>query len=145
VSDFLPDAVPVKIENMDMTCETQNAAASQVTDPLGAVLTTDGACKFLVWAPRAKSVDLIVYGAKELALPMKPLSDGYFGASATDISAGALYKYRLDGHAARPDPASRSQPQGVHGPSQVIDRNFTWNDEDWRGISLSKYVVTNCT
>jgi len=141
LSDFLPVPVQVKIESMDTTCETQNAAASQLTDPLGAVLTADGMCKFLVWAPHAKSVEIIVYGGQERVLPMEPLSDGYFGASARDISAGALYKYRLDGQNARPDPASRFQPQGVHGPSQVVDTRFDWSDADWRGIPLSKYVV----
>ena len=65
---------------------------------------------------------------------------GYFHAVVEGISAGALYRYRLDGEKERPDPASRYQPRGVHGPSQIIDSSFKWNDSRWRGIPLEKYV-----
>ena len=66
---------------------------------------------------------------------------GYFHAVAEGISAGALYRYRLDGEKERPDPASRYQPQGVHGPSQIVDSRFNWSDSEWRGIPLEKYVL----
>jgi maltooligosyltrehalose trehalohydrolase len=65
---------------------------------------------------------------------------GYFHAVVEGISAGALYRYRLDGEKERPDPASRYQPRGVHGPSQIMDSSFNWNDSRWRGIPLEKYV-----
>jgi maltooligosyltrehalose trehalohydrolase len=52
-----------------------------------------------------------------------------------------LYFYRLNGSIERPDPASRSQPQGVHGPSQVVDPHFDWHDQNWFGLPLKDYVL----
>jgi maltooligosyltrehalose trehalohydrolase len=56
------------------------------------------------------------------------------------VNPGALYHYRLDGQTERPDPASRFQPQGVHGPSQVLDGDFPWDDADWSGLPLEDYI-----
>jgi maltooligosyltrehalose trehalohydrolase len=72
---------------------------------------------------------------------MQAVGCGYFHAFVEDIAAGALYRYRLNDEKERPDPASRSQPQGVHGPSQIVDSRFSWNDSDWRGLPLEKYVL----
>jgi len=58
-----------------------------------------------------------------------------------DVGPGSLYRYRLDGRQERPDPASRYQPQDVHGPSQVVDDAFTWADHDWRGLPWPHYVL----
>jgi len=58
-----------------------------------------------------------------------------------DTVPGALYRYRLNGEIERPDPASRLQPQGVHGPSEVVDRSFSWEDQLWRGLPLKEFVV----
>jgi maltooligosyltrehalose trehalohydrolase len=71
---------------------------------------------------------------------MHSVGGGYYHAVVEGISAGALYRYRLDNEKERPDPASRYQPQGVHGPSQVVDHRFGWSDSDWRGLPLEKYV-----
>jgi maltooligosyltrehalose trehalohydrolase len=65
---------------------------------------------------------------------------GYFHAVAEDLSVGALYRYRLNNSNERPDPASRYQPTGVHGPSQIVEEKFEWSDYSWRGLSLEKYV-----
>jgi maltooligosyltrehalose trehalohydrolase len=108
---------------------------------LGAALVGDNACSFLVWAPRARGVEVCIVEPKERTVPMKDAGRGYFHAVVDGISAGALYRYRLDGEKERPDPASRYQPQGVHGPSQIVDSRFTWNDSRWRGIPLEKYVL----
>jgi maltooligosyltrehalose trehalohydrolase len=72
---------------------------------------------------------------------MHPTSCGYFHAVAEGISPGTLYRYRLDNDKELPDPASRHQPQGVHGPSQVMDNRFRWNDSSWRGLPKEKYVL----
>ncbi len=72
---------------------------------------------------------------------MHPTSCGYFLAIADDIPARTLYRYRLDNDKELPDPASRHQPQGVHGPSQVVENCFAWNDSSWRGLPLEKYVL----
>ncbi len=108
---------------------------------LGAALVGENACSFLVWAPRARSVEVCIVEPRERVVPMQGAGCGYFHAVVGGISAGALYRYRLDGEKERPDPASRYQPQGVHGPSQIIDSGFHWNDSRWRGIPLEKYVL----
>jgi maltooligosyltrehalose trehalohydrolase len=74
-------------------------------------------------------------------VPMQPLERGYFLAHAENAGPGALYRYRLNDRAEHPDPASRFQPQGVHGPSQVVDNYFDWSDAGWRGLSLHEYVL----
>jgi maltooligosyltrehalose trehalohydrolase len=109
-------------------------------EALGGVLVGENACSFLVWAPRARSVEVRIVEPRERAVPMQGAGCGYFHAVVEGISAGALYRYRLDGENERPDPASRYQPRGVHGPSQIIDSSFKWNDSRWRGIALEKYV-----
>jgi maltooligosyltrehalose trehalohydrolase len=109
--------------------------------PLGASLTSDGNCSFLVWAPRAKQVDVGIIQSSERMIPTRPLSFGYFYGEASGIEPGTEYKYLLDGEKERPDPASRFQPHGVHGASQVVGPSFKWNDVSWRGIPLASYVI----
>ena len=108
--------------------------------PLGATILDSGECSFLVWAPRAKQVEVcIAPGQRTVAMTSLPF--GYFCAEVQDVKPGAEYKYRLDGKNERPDPASKFQPQGVHGPSQVVGSGFDWTDQAWRGIPLSQYVI----
>jgi maltooligosyltrehalose trehalohydrolase len=109
-------------------------------ETLGGVLVGENACSFLVWAPRARSVEVRIVEPRERAVPMQVAGCGYFHAVVEGISAGARYRYRLNGENERPDPASRYQPRGVHGPSQITDSSFKWNDSRWRGIPLEKYV-----
>ena len=74
---------------------------------------------------------------------MMPLARGehdYFTGTAA-VGAGARYFVIADQGAPRPDPASRSQPDGVHAASEVIDTSFAWRDHDWRGIPLAEYVI----
>lgn len=114
---------------------------SQIDEALGAVRAPDGTCRFLLWAPRAKKVDVLILGSGVRAVAMEPIERGYFAATADNVAFGALYQYRLDSHKERPDPASRFQPRGVHGPSQVTETHFHWDDTAWRGIPLPKYVL----
>ena len=67
---------------------------------------------------------------------------GYFSASVDDVGPGACYRYRLDGEKLRPDPTSHYQPEGVHGPSAVVDPAFSWHDEEWHGLPLERFVTT---
>ena len=110
-------------------------------ETLGGVLVGENACSFLVWAPRAQQVDVCIIEPRERVVPMQAVGCGYFHAVVKGISAGALYRYRLNGEKERPDPASRYQPRGVHGPSQIIDSRFDWNDSRWYGLPLEKYVL----
>ena len=66
---------------------------------------------------------------------------GYWAVAGEGVEAESLYLYRLDGHLDRPDPASSSQPQGVHGPSQVVDSRFPWQDDSWQGLPFDDYII----
>lgn len=110
--------------------------------PVGATLTGDSRTRFVVWAPRATAVDVIVEQPAS-TVPMEALPRGYFAATVNAAPAGTQYRFRLDGDDRRvfPDPASRSQPLGVHGPSAVVDPSFPWSDSAWRGLPLRDYVL----
>jgi maltooligosyltrehalose trehalohydrolase len=109
--------------------------------PLGAVRSPEGACGFLLWAPKAEKVDVHIVHPGNRVIAMQPADGGYFTVGAEEIACGALYLYCLNGQTRRPDPASRFQPQGVHGPSEVVDADFAWTDNDWFGIPLERYVL----
>ena len=98
---------------------------------------------FRVWAPASKSVavEVISGGKVERAVPMSAEGGGYFSGLVEGMAAGALYKYRL-GHGSFPDPASRFQPEGPHGPSEVVDpTKYKWRDQNWRGITPRDLVL----
>ena len=78
-----------------------------------------GAVSFSVWAPRCRSLDLVVDGRPFRA--MREEGDALFAGAIENLAPGARYQYRLDGERYRPDPPSRWQPDGVHGPSVVVD------------------------
>ncbi|MGA9247353.1 MAG: malto-oligosyltrehalose trehalohydrolase [Candidatus Acidiferrales bacterium] len=126
---------------MDRSEEQRGRVIAQDERPLGAVLTGTGGCSFLVWAPRATKVEVHITFPKERIIAMHSAERGYFHAMVSDVLPGTLYRYRLDGREERPDPASRFQPQGVHGPSQVVDNHFPWTDHAWRGLPLDQYVL----
>jgi maltooligosyltrehalose trehalohydrolase len=117
------------------------AAGAAAETAQGAVLRPDGRCRFRVWAPRADTVQVYLVGPPERRLPLEPRGRGYHEAVVPDIGPGARYRYVLDRGAEYPDPASRLQPEGVHGPSQVTDDAFPWTDQGWRGRALSEYVI----
>lgn len=109
---------------------------------IGADYKGNGRCEFVVWAPLLKSVSLKLVSLSERIIPMEMDNKGYWKATADDISPGILYLYRLDNKLEMPDPASRFQPEGVHGPSQVIDQNeFQWDDDGWKGIDLKDFII----
>ena len=109
-------------------------------EPLGAIVLRENACSFLVWAPHVSRVEICITEPRDRKILMQTVGCGYFHAVAEDVSSGSLYRYRLDNEKERPDPASRYQPRGVHGPSQIVDDRFGWNDSTWRGLPLEKYV-----
>jgi maltooligosyltrehalose trehalohydrolase len=98
---------------------------------LGAIPGANGV-SFRVWAPAARSVDLLLPGSEVASRAMARGERGFFSALVDDMRAGALYWYRVDGGDPLPDPASRFQPLGVHGPSAVVNpHDFVWTDGDW--------------
>jgi maltooligosyltrehalose trehalohydrolase len=113
--------------------------------PVGAEVLPDGGVHFRVWAPRRRRVEVVLEpgGPGEgTVLPLAPEGNGYFSARSAAARAGSRYRFRLDGGEAFPDPASRFQPEGPHGPSEVIDpRTFAWSDRGWRGVRLAGQVL----
>ena len=105
---------------------------------LGAMLQETGTT-FRVWAPRCRSIEVVIEGRRPMALT--PREEGLFELAVLGIAAGMRYQYRLDGERYRPDPASRFQPEGVHGPSVVVDAaRFPWTDQGFRGHALADLV-----
>jgi maltooligosyltrehalose trehalohydrolase len=111
------------------------------TDSLGAICQGDGRCAFLLWAPKAERVEVRIVAPADRLIPMERDDRGYHRVLADGIEPGALYLYRLDGGVERPDPASRHQPHGVHGPSRVVDPRFEWTDGQWSGLPLRDYIL----
>ncbi len=110
--------------------------------PIGAVCLEDGV-RFRVWAPRCRHVALRVLSAHMGApLALSAAGGGWFDATVAGVGPGARYRYVLDGERERPDPAARFLPEGVHGPSEVVDtRAFPWTDRGWRGRALRDMVL----
>jgi maltooligosyltrehalose trehalohydrolase len=107
---------------------------------LGATVSPKGV-RFKVWAPNPSSLSLKVAGdSKEFS--MTPEGNGFFSTFVKGLAPGVKYSYLLNGDRPRPDPVSRFQPEGVHGPSEVIDSNlFQWEDQDWKGTSLEEMIL----
>ena len=114
------------------------AGESRVT--LGANYLGGGECRFEVWAPLARRVDLHIVAPKERVAPMEPGARGYHRAVVDGVGPGSRYFYRLNDKE-RPDPASRSQPAGVHGPSEVVADDFAWRDGGWSGLELKDHII----
>ncbi len=110
---------------------------------VGASCLHGGGVRFHVWAPRCRSVAVHVVGpVPQEPAGMAPVGGGWFELTLETLREGARYVYVLDGQRERPDPASRAQPDGVHGPSEVVDTGvFAWTDEGWRGLALRDMVI----
>jgi maltooligosyltrehalose trehalohydrolase len=108
------------------------------TLPFGAELFSD-CTRFRFWAPSQSQVSVIIDGDRK---PMNQLDHGWHQYVAAGVRAGARYKYVLEDGTEVPDPASRFQPDDVHGPSEVIDpRAYTWNDASWNGRRWEECVI----
>lgn len=114
----------------------------QTAERLGATDLGDGRCQFVVWAPLVEQVEIAFTMPEPRCVPMERDAQGYHRAIVPDVAPGARYFYRLDGEKERPDPTSRLQPEGVHGPSAVVDpRAFAWGDDGWSGLPLERFVI----
>ena len=110
----------------------------------GAIYLGDGRCRFSVWAPDAQDVDVVLVNAADgppsRVVSLEPLPSGYYARTVENVAPGQRYKFRIAGSDI-PDPASRSQPDGVHEASEVVDPSYDWNDGDRLGIPLRDYVL----
>ena len=95
---------------------------------------------FRVWAPEHRSVDVVLHTGRHALARER---DGYFSAHVLGVGAGARYSLRLDGDGPLlPDPASRRQPEGPDGPSEVVDPTaYPWRDAAWPGVRLEGQVI----
>jgi maltooligosyltrehalose trehalohydrolase len=106
--------------------------------PVGAQLL-EGGVAFRVWAEAHKTVSVrLKHGDHGLTAG----ADGYFSGQVADVQEGDTYSFLVDGEGPFPDPASRFQPEGPHGPSEVVDPwHFSWSDQTWQGIKLANQVI----
>ncbi|ADE16153.1 malto-oligosyltrehalose trehalohydrolase [Nitrosococcus halophilus Nc 4] len=111
--------------------------------PFGAELTGQGTVRFRLWAPGAQQVELCLESQPELTpLAMNPKKEGWFELETEQAGVGSLYYYRIDNEVQVPDPASRFQPQDIHGPSEVVDPTaFAWEDDQWGGRPWEETVI----
>ncbi|MDQ2804225.1 MAG: malto-oligosyltrehalose trehalohydrolase, partial [Pseudomonadota bacterium] len=109
------------------------------TLPFGATLLPEGRARFRLWAPGQKQIAVAIEGGDTVAMKRDP--EGWFEAEAA-CDAGARYRYRLGDGTEVPDPASRFQPEDVHGPSQVTDPNaYAWRNPGWSGRPWQEAVI----
>jgi malto-oligosyltrehalose trehalohydrolase len=121
----------------EMTDSTMCAHAM----PFGAEFQSDGAVRFRLWAPTQARVSLVLEG-QDSTLPMTRLEDGWHEVVTNQATSGTRYRFELEDGLRVPDPASRHQPEDVHGPSEVIDpRAYQWSDSAWRGYPWREAVV----
>jgi maltooligosyltrehalose trehalohydrolase len=111
-----------------------------ITQP-GLTFLDDSSACVILWAPVLQR-PAVYLPEKNVTLPLTKWQRGYWQLITTEIKPGDLYQILTDDGRKLPDPASRSQPQGVHGPSQAIDLNeFEWSDEAWRNPLLEEYII----
>jgi maltooligosyltrehalose trehalohydrolase len=113
--------------------------------PIGAEILDHARASFRVWAPREERVSVLLGEEPELRRPLvQPMErepGGYFATEVTGARAGMFYRYRL-GAGDFPDPASRFQPLGPHGPSQLVEPGlFAWSDGGWTGVARDGQIL----
>lgn len=100
-----------------------------------------GGVRFRVWAPKRARVDVVLEEAGR-SFPLMKDEAGYFSGLVPIATAGMLYRYRLDNGDAYPDPCSRYQPQGPHGPSLIVDPStYAWRHPEWQGVRMQGQVI----
>ncbi len=117
-------------------------SGTEISNFVGAKPTPQGTY-FRLWAPRVNSVSVVVEG-RDVRFPLEKGSGGYFSGMVSEIHAGDLYKFSLDDGEPFPDPASRFQPRGPHGPSLVVDpngRRWSASEATWPGITIDGQVL----
>ena len=107
----------------------------------GIRFNADGLAEVVLWSPTAQKVEVVLFnGHKNITLNSTDL--GYWELTTDAIKPGDHYKFLLNDDKQLPDPASLSQPDGVHGPSQAIDlKAFNWTDAGWQNPALDNYLI----
>ena len=109
--------------------------------PAGAELQAEGGVHVRVWSTRSRQID-VVAGDRSARWPLASEGAGYYSGRIPELGAGDRYWLLLDGERLRPDPCSRFQPEGPHGPSQIVDpAAYEWHDDQWRGLGRDGQVL----
>lgn len=111
-----------------------NAASTDVTrlnHVLGARPESGDQTRFCVWSPTCARVEVRLLNDDRI-VALSKTDGGYHVGVVEGVTAGHRYMYRFDGSPDRPDPASRYQPDGVHGPSMVVGEWSDWSDQKWQ-------------
>jgi maltooligosyltrehalose trehalohydrolase len=106
-------------------------------------LNHNGSCVFTVWAPEKESMVLHLVDAAgpDIGIAMQKNTAGYFQLEVERVRAGDRYFYRPEGQKDYPDPESYFQPEGIHGPSAVVDHDaYVWKDSDWKGFPFNDFI-----
>ena len=110
--------------------------------PFGSDFLDGGGVRFRLWAPRIPEVRLHLEGAEPRELAMARDGEGWHRLDVAAAGPGTRYRFRLPDGLLVPDPASRFNPEDVHGPSEVIDpRAFVWPDDGWQGRPWEEAVI----
>lgn len=110
--------------------------------PIGAIYNaSDSSCLFSVWAPDAETLSIEISKPEKRSIPMKKGKGGYWKAEVDSLPEGTLYKYKLNNELLLPDPASRHQPEGPHGPSALVSQRYDWKAENWRGAEPDSLII----
>ena len=112
--------------------------------PIGAEVQPNEGTHFRVWAPLLKKMEVVLESGPgaPATMELKQLPDGYFEGLALQAAAGTRYRFRLNSSGCFPDPASRFQPEGPHGASEVVDPScFEWHDRKWQGMAIEGQVI----
>lgn len=96
---------------------------------------------FKVWAPQCSTIEVVIEPSNDL-IPLERKEGGYFIGEASHLKPETLYWYKIDGSHKFPDPCSRFQPQGPHGPSMIVNPNqYQWHDQQWKGCELKGQII----
>lgn len=128
--------------NMDMTLLQHVPVADSVrTPPIpGLLRKREGSWGLSIWAPRCERLSLVIEGRP--AESLVAIGDGWWGCDGLELAPGASYRFQLPDGRTLPDPASRHQPDGVHGASAAVDLEaFPWSDCGWQGLPLERYIM----
>ena len=127
------------------TISQQTVGVTRRLLPIGAEVI-DRAVHFRVWAPASKTVAIEISRTAqtpwrpEIVEELESQENNYFAGTVSEAQPGMCYKVRLDS-GSFPDPVSRFQPMGPHGPSEIIDSRFKWSDADWKGVPPEGQVI----
>lgn len=108
---------------------------------IGVNFNAEGIATVNVWAPLAKEALLLLHGENK-KLPLQKEDWGYWQTTTPLLKPGDLYQFVIDDAQPLPDPASLSQPQGVHGPSAALQiDNYKWTATNWKNLPLDQYII----